>query len=149
LHLPRRTSDIQEDDPAVRRRIMQANRRRDTAPELALRSVLHSRGHRFRVDLPIRVPGQRPVRPDIVFTKRRLAIFVDGCYWHGCPIHATWPKRNADFWRNKIETNCQRDLEQTARLTRAGWTVVRVWEHEEAIEAAARIEATLGSMASA
>jgi len=84
--------------------------------------------------------GDFCVRPDFVFPKLRLAVFVDGCFWHGCPEHATWPKNNADFWRSKIVANQQRDLDTGERLRADGWEVVRVWAHETPDEAAARIE---------
>src|ERR1700732_2927625 len=91
--------------PEVRREIMRANRRRDSAPERALRSALHRAGLRFRVDFPIRTPGARPVRPDVVFPARRIAVFVDGCFWHGCPEHGTWPATNEAYWMQKIQAN--------------------------------------------
>ncbi len=114
-------------DPATRRR-MQAVKRRDTKPELLLRSELHRRGLRFFVDrAPL--PKMRR-RADLVFPRKKVAVYVDGCFWHGCPIHGTWPKNNADWWRAKIEGNRARDRDTDERLADAGWTVVRVWEHE-------------------
>jgi DNA mismatch endonuclease (patch repair protein) len=110
---------------------MRANRRRDTTPELALRSALHKTGARYRVDYPVRPPNSRPIRPDIVFTARRIAVFVDGCFWHGCPIHGTTPATNRDYWQSKIMTNRERDLRTTAALKADGWTVLRFWEHDE------------------
>lgn len=112
--------------------------RRDTAPETQLRRELHARGLRYRVDRPVLRELRR--RPDIVFNPARVAVFVDGCFWHGCPQHATWPKHNADFWREKIETNRQRDVDTDLRFEGAGWQVVRVWEHEDVMAAADRIE---------
>jgi DNA mismatch endonuclease (patch repair protein) len=112
--------------------------RRDTKPEIELRRVLHARGLRFRVDRPV-LPGVRR-RADVVFGAARVAVFVDGCFWHGCPLHATWPKNNAEFWREKIETNRARDRDTDRRLEEAGWTVVRMWEHEDVGEAAERLE---------
>ena len=100
-------------------------RRAGTAPELRLRSGLWRAGLRFRVQL--RVEG---VRPDIVFTRRRIAVFVDGCFWHGCPDHGSIPATNREFWASKLATNSQRDARQTAILEAAGWTVLRYWEHE-------------------
>lgn len=117
--------------------------RRDTAPEVALRAELHRRGLRFRIDLPV-IPGLRR-RPDIVFTRARVAVFVDGCFWHGCPDHGTWPKNNAAFWREKIETNRQRDGDTDARFRAAGWMAERVWEHENPSLAADRVEARVRS----
>jgi DNA mismatch endonuclease (patch repair protein) len=116
---------------------MKAARQRDTAPELAVRSELHRRGLRFGVDrAPI--PGLRR-RADIVFPRRRVAVYIDGCFWHGCPDHITWPKANADWWRAKIETNRARDRDTDRRLVEAGWTVLRAWEHEDAALIADRV----------
>jgi DNA mismatch endonuclease (patch repair protein) len=123
---------------------MRANRRRDTRPELAIRRALHARGHRFRVDLAIRPDDGRLVRPDIAFTRAKLAVFVDGCYWHGCPEHGRRVSGvNAPYWGPKIARNRERDAEQTARMEHAGWTVVRVWEHEETNVALQRIAKAL------
>jgi len=114
---------------------------RDTAPELALRRQLHAAGLRFRVD---RAPiaGLRR-KADIVFTRRLLAVFVDGCFWHRCPEHGTMPASNADWWEAKLARNVERDLETNRILNEAGWTVVRVWEHVGVEEAARRVEAAL------
>lgn len=120
------------------RRRMESTGRRDTAAEMALRSVLHRRGLRFRVDqAPIR--GVRR-RADIVFRKARVAVYVDGCFWHCCPVHGTWPKANADWWREKLEANKARDADTDRKLRDVGWTPIRVWEHEDPQEAADRIE---------
>ena len=104
---------------------------------MALRRLLHSAGFRYRVH-------RRPVKgvrreADLVFGPARVAVFVDGCFWHGCPEHATWPKNNAEFWREKIETNRRRDADTDARLDDAGWLSVRVWEHETVETAADRV----------
>ncbi|MCL4289147.1 MAG: DNA mismatch endonuclease Vsr [Thermoleophilia bacterium] len=107
---------------------MKAQRQRDTACELELRSRLHKSGLRFRVHYPL--PGLRR-RADIAFPRQRVAVFVDGCFWHGCPEHGTWPKRNADWWREKIEANRRRDVDTELRLRKEGWVVVRIWEHED------------------
>lgn len=117
---------------------MRANRRTDTRPEVSLRSLLHRRGLRFRKDHPILADGRR-VRPDIVFTRARVAVFVDGCYWHSCPMHATRPKRNAEFWAAKLDGTVTRDHATNAALNAAGWTVVRVWEHVATSTAADRV----------
>jgi DNA mismatch endonuclease (patch repair protein) len=117
---------------ALRR--MKSQRTKDTAVELALRSALHRMGLRFRVHQRVSPNVRRTV--DIAFPKARVAVFVDGCFWHGCPIHGTWPKANADWWREKIEGNRRRDRDTTARLGQAGWTVLRMWEHES-VDAAA------------
>ena len=114
-----------------------AQRRRNTTPELALRRLLHARGLRYRVDTAP-LPGVRR-RADVVFTRVRLAVFVDGCFWHSCPIHATRPKANAEWWATKLETTVARDRDTDTTLTAAGWAVVRVWEHEPPTEAAAKV----------
>ena len=116
---------------------MRAQRERDTGVERALRSELHARGLRYRLHRRLLEGTRREA--DLVFGPARVAVFVDGCFWHGCPEHATWPKRNAEFWRQKIEGNVARDRDTDARLAAEGWTVVRVWEHEAAADAAARI----------
>ncbi len=117
---------------------MQTLRRRDTAPEIALRSLLHRRGLRFRVDA--KPEATLRGRADIVFSRARVAVYVDGCFWHGCPQHATWPKANAAWWREKIGANQVRDARSDAALTSLGWKVVRVWEHEASEHAARGIE---------
>lgn len=86
-----------------------------------------------------RVPGFARRSIDVAFVGPRLAVFLDGCFWHGCPQHATWPARNADFWRQKIEANRKRDCETDALLAAAGWRVIRIWEHEDTDAAASRI----------
>ena len=108
---------------------MKANPGKDTGPEVALRSALHRAGLRFRKDVRMVVEGVR-VRPDIVFGPAQLAVFVDGCFWHGCPEHGEMPASNRRFWEAKIGGNRDRDERQTAALENAGWTVLRVWEHE-------------------
>ena len=119
--------------PSSRSANMRANRRRDTAPELAIRRLLHSQGYRYRIDLPIADDRPRPVRPDLVFARARLAVFIDGCYWHGCPEHGRRSGgANASYWGPKIMRNQERDTEQAGRLRAAGWTVLRLWEHEPA-----------------
>jgi DNA mismatch endonuclease (patch repair protein) len=120
---------------------MRSAKRRDTDPELALRSELHRQGFRFFVDRPV-LPDRRR-RADIVFPRARVAVFVDGCYWHGCPIHGTLPKANAVWWRDKLRANQVRDRDTDARLAQAGWTSVRVWEHEEVAVAAERVKTAI------
>lgn len=120
---------------------MAAIRRRDTGPERAIRSLLHARGLRFRVDHPIRIPGFRLIRPDIVFPKRQIAIFIDGCFWHGCPEHGKRPEiRNGHYWTPKIAGNVERDQRHTAALEAAGWMVLRFWAHEPAVQVTAVVE---------
>lgn len=126
--------------PSVRRR-MQATAQRDTPCELALRSAVHRLGLRFRVDRAL--PGTRR-RADLTFVSARIVVFVDGCFWHGCPRHATWPKTNAAWWRAKIEQNKRRDSDTSQQLRRTGWAVVRVWEHEDPVRAAKRIASLCG-----
>lgn len=117
---------------------MSRTRRRDTKPELELRRVLHARGLRFRVDRPVLTDRRR--RADIVFGPARVVVFVNGCFWHGCPEHASWPAKNEEFWREKIETNRLRDADTDEMLAHAGWEVLRVWEHEDPAAAADRVE---------
>ena len=115
---------------------MQANRGRDTTPELAVRRLLHAAGFRYRVDFAP-LGGRR--RADIVFTRLRIAVFIDGCYWHGCPEHATLPKRNAEYWLPKLARNVERDRETDDLLSAAGWQVLRYWEHDDADDVAGAI----------
>ncbi|MFJ8857042.1 very short patch repair endonuclease [Streptomyces sp. NPDC102451] len=116
------------------RAVMRANRSRDTKPELALRSLLHANGLRYRVDASP-LPGVRR-RADVIFPKDRLAVFVDGCFWHGCPQHLRPAKTNAAAWAAKLEENQARDAHTNELLRAAGWTVIRVWEHEDPAVAA-------------
>lgn len=120
---------------------MRAQRRRDTTPEIALRSELHRRGLRFRVQRRV-LPDVRRTA-DIVFGPSRVVVEVRGCFWHGCPEHGTSPKVNADWWREKIDRNRERDADSDARLREAGWTVIVVWEHEKPAAAANHIEETI------
>ncbi|TYL50060.1 very short patch repair endonuclease [Nocardioides sp. BGMRC 2183] len=122
--------------PGVRRS-MQGNRSRDTKPELLLRSLLHARGLRYRVNH--RLLGTRHTA-DVVFTRARVAVFVDGCWWHKCPEHYKEPKSNTKYWLPKVDRNVARDAKVDALLDDAGWTVVRVWEHEDPVAVADRVE---------
>jgi DNA mismatch endonuclease (patch repair protein) len=117
---------------------MKRQQRRDTAAELAIRRALWSLGLRYRVHYPA-TRGRR--RVDIAFTRTRVAVFVDGCFWHCCPEHGTRPKANADWWVEKLERNVQRDRETDAELRAAGWIVVRIWEHEDPTAVAERVAA--------
>ncbi|MCX4772365.1 very short patch repair endonuclease [Streptomyces sp. NBC_01260] len=101
---------------------------RDTAPEVAVRRLLHASGYRYRVNE--RVPDMSRRTIDIAFTRAKVAVFLDGCFWHGCPEHATRPRSNAEWWRQKLDRNMARDAETTAHLVAEGWTVLRFWEHE-------------------
>jgi DNA mismatch endonuclease (patch repair protein) len=127
---------------AEARHRMQVTRQRDTTCELALRSAAHRLGLRFRVDWPL--PNTRR-RADLAFVSARVAVFVDGCFWHGCPSHGTWPKANAEWWRAKIEGNVRRDRDTDARLSAAGWRVLRFWEHEDMPRAARTLERAVRS----
>lgn len=118
-------------------RRMSRVKRRDNGPELSVRRALHARGLRYRVAWP--VPGQRRRTIDIAFTRLRLAVFLDGCFWHGCELHLHFPKANAEWWRRKIETNRARDVDVTAQLEALDWTVMRLWEHEDPDLVAARV----------
>lgn len=122
---------------AAARKVMLANRGADTKPEVALRSALHRRGLRFRKHLaPV---ASLRCRADIVFRPQRIAVFVDGCFWHRCPEHATFPRANGEWWRSKLDATWERDRRNDALLQAAGWTVIRVWEHEAPETAAQRI----------
>lgn len=119
---------------------MQSNRSRDTTPEIAVRRILHARGLRYRVDMRP-APGIRR-RADIVFTRQRIAVFIDGCFWHGCPEHGTRVfKTNAPFWEQKIARNAARDIDTTTQLEALGWRVLRYWAHLDPASVANAIEA--------
>lgn len=117
---------------------MRANRRRDTKPELAVRKLVHATGLRYRVDFAPLSSHLRH-RADLVFTRAKVAVFVDGCFWHGCPDHHRQPTANTDYWLAKVQRNRDRDARVTALLTDASWTVLRFWEHEAPEEVAAVI----------
>ncbi len=119
----KRVHDARE--PLTRSEIMKRVKQKNSGAEVALRSALHAEGLRFR--LQRRIEG---VAVDIVFSGPQVAVLVDGCFWHGCPTHATYPKTNTSYWLPKLEENKERDRRQTARLEQAGWTVIRVWEHD-------------------
>ena len=117
---------------------MQANRRRDTGPEMAIRRLVHARGLRYRVDArPL--PGVRHTA-DMVFPRARVAVFIDGCWWHGCAEHYRPPASNVSYWAAKVARNRTRDQAVKNTLIAAGWTVIRIWEHESPESAACRIE---------
>lgn len=120
---------------------------KDTAAELAVRRLLHAAGLRYRVEYP--VPGMARRRIDVAFTSVKVAVLIDGCFWHGCPEHATQPKANAEWWRQKLARNMARDAETTEHLVAAGWEVLRFWEHESADDVARRIKAVVLSRKSA
>ncbi|MXV99287.1 MAG: very short patch repair endonuclease [Acidimicrobiaceae bacterium] len=122
---------------------MQGNRSRDTKPELAVRSAVHRRGIRFRVS--VRPQPELARTADMVLRKSRIAVFVDGCFWHGCPDHWTQPATNSQYWANKITDNTRRDTETTAYLQQAGWTVLRFWEHEDPEAVADQVQQAMQS----
>lgn len=109
-------------------------RQKGTKAELALRRQLYTKGIRYRVDFEVLKKPRRVA--DIAFPGLKIAVFVDGCFWHGCPEHASWPKQNSEFWKEKIEANRRRDRDTNERLRGMGWTVFRFWEHESPAEAA-------------
>ena len=116
-------------------RQMQKMRRSSTRPETLIRRELHRRGLRFRVNY-----RSLPGRPDVVFTSARIAVFVDGCFWHACPDHFVMPKNNREWWREKLEQNVARDRRKDQQLDELGWMVVHAWEHEDPVEVADQIE---------
>ena len=121
---------------------MQVTRRRDTEGELRLRRALHRLGLRYLVDR--RALGGSQRRADIVFPRKRVAVFYDSCYWHSCELHGTWPKENAAWWRAKLEGNRARDRTTDEELRLAGWRVIRVWQHDDIDEAATQIATAVG-----
>ncbi|MFF5895758.1 very short patch repair endonuclease [Streptomyces argenteolus] len=120
---------------------MRRQARRDTAPEVAVRKLLHASGYRYRLNE--RVPHMRRRTIDIAFGSAKVAVFMDGCFWHGCPDHATQPKSNSEWWREKLDRNMARDTETTAHLIAEGWTVLRFWEHESAERVAEQVRQTV------
>lgn len=124
---------IQASSPEASRRMAKV-RQKGTGAEMALRRELYRRGLRYRVNFEVLKKPRRVA--DIAFPRLRIAIFVDGCFWHGCPEHATWPKQNAEFWLQKIEANRHRDADTNERLHSIRWTVLRFREHESAPSAA-------------
>ncbi len=129
---------------AIRSRIMKAVPRAGTSPEILLRRALHATGSRYRKDFPIRT-RRGITRADVAFTRWRVAVFVDGCFWHLCPLHGQIPATNVGFWKPKLEGNVIRDQEHTRALEEAGWLVVRVWEHEPVESAVAAVQAAVES----
>ena len=119
-------------------RRMSHQARRETRPERLVRSALHAAGCRFRVSYS--VPGLRRCSIDIAFPRQKLAVFIDGCFWHGCPAHSKPPKTNSEYWNPKIAGNQARDLDTDQRLRDAGWTVVRCWEHDDPVAVAIAVE---------
>ena len=130
--------------PSSASKSMKANRSSGTKPELALRRELFRQGLRYRVGVQLVLPD-RKVRPDIVFPRRKVAVFLDGCFWHGCPVHGRMPSDPTGYWRAKIGRNQRRDVLVDDELRVAGWTVVRVWEHETLLAAASRVREVVTS----
>lgn len=128
--------------PAVSAR-MSRQTSRDTAQELAVRRLLHAQGLRYR--LHVSVPGLPRRSMDVAFGRLRIAVYFDGCFWHGCPEHATSPRANAEWWRSKLDRNVARDKETTAHLRARGWSVMRFWEHEPPEDVARRIAAEVSA----
>lgn len=127
------------------RAVMRGNRSTDTGPEVALRSELHRRGLRFRKHAAV-VPGSR-YRPDVVFTRQRIAVECLGCFWHRCPVDGVSPQTHSEYWQAKFDRNVERDRRNARQLAEAGWTLIVVWEHEDPVSAASRIEAALRAVA--
>jgi DNA mismatch endonuclease, patch repair protein len=130
-------ADSWASSPEARAR-MQSNKSRDTKPELALRSAVHALGLRYRVSAKPLAGLRRTA--DLVFPRAKVAVFLDGCFWHGCPEHHTVARANAAFWVEKVEGNRSRDRDTDGRLAQAGWVSVRIWEHEDPLAAAQRVE---------
>ena len=120
------------------RNVMRANKGVDTGPELKLRSLVHKAGLRYAID--VRPEHEINRRADIVFRSAKVAVFVNGCFWHGCPKHYVLPKTNKQFWSDKVKRNKERDKETKRLLRRRGWRVMILWEHEDFTKPAARIE---------
>jgi DNA mismatch endonuclease, patch repair protein len=123
--------------------VMVGNQWRDTRPEIAVRSILHRRGLRFRKRFTIRLGGGRWTQPDVVFLRERVTVFIDGCFWHSCPDHGTMPRHNTDYWSAKLRRNIARDRDTEIKLRNLGWTVIRAWEHEPPLRIADRVDAAL------
>ena len=111
---------------------------------MAVRRLLHAQGLRYRVDAPLPIEGVRR-RADLLFTRAKIAVFVDGCYWHACPVHGTAPKANREWWSDKLSVNVARDRDTDVRLQELGWTALRIWEHEDPAHAAARVAAAISA----
>ncbi|MGW8555248.1 very short patch repair endonuclease [Streptomyces tubercidicus] len=129
---------------AARRRNMQAIRSRDTEPERLIRRLVHAQGLRYRVAAKP-LPGLRRTA-DMVFRPAKVAVFIDGCYWHGCPEHYVPPKTNPGYWSDKVAGNIARDRDTDRRLREAGWTVLRFWEHESPDACALQIAAMVSKL---
>lgn len=122
---------------------MKSNGWRDTRPEVAVRSILHRRGLRFRKRFTIKLDGRRWTQPDVVFTRARVAVYIDGCFWHACPDHCHKPRANAHYWTPKLARNVERDRDTDRQLADRGWLVVRAWEHEAPEDVANEVQRAL------
>jgi DNA mismatch endonuclease, patch repair protein len=136
-------TDYPHPSTAAATAVMRANRKTDTGPELAVRRLLHGHGYRYRVNYRIQADAIA-VRPDIVFTKQKLAVFIDGCFWHGCPDHGNVPNANNSYWSAKLGRNKDRDALVSERLEASGWRVLRIWEHVPPAVACEMIAGALG-----
>jgi DNA mismatch endonuclease (patch repair protein) len=125
---------------------MRTLKRKDNDAELAVRRLLHAAGYRYRVHYP--VPGRPRRTIDIAFTRPKVAVFIDGCFWHGCPEHGTQPTSNAQWWSAKLQANMNRDRDTDAHLRLVGWTVIRAWEHLLAPDVVADLVPMIGPGAS-
>jgi DNA mismatch endonuclease, patch repair protein len=123
-------------------RVMRSNRQTGSGPECRVRSLLHRAGYRYRKNYRLDI-GELRVRPDIVFRGARLAVFIDGCFWHCCPDHGTQPTHNVVYWESKLRRNVERDIKVGHALTKGGWVVLRIWEHVAPYEAVAMIVSAL------
>lgn len=138
----RRATGVPEASSEAARARLQRQAQRNTKPEIALRRSLHRSGLRYLVDAPLPLTGVRR-RADLLFRGSKVAVFVDGCYWHACPIHATKPRQNADWWSAKFAANVARDRDTDRRMAEVGWAVVRVWEHEDPHDAAEHVRSVV------
>lgn len=141
----KRMADYPHPSSAASSAVMRANKKKNTGPEVAVRRLLFAQGLRYRIHYPIRAGGIL-VKPDIVFPSRRVAVFIDGCFWHSCPDHGNSPKVNTGYWGPKLERNRQRDRLVNQTLEAEGWCVIRIWEHFPADEASSMILDKLSSI---
>jgi DNA mismatch endonuclease (patch repair protein) len=131
-YVGRMTNSLSWASSVGRRRNMQAIRSRDTSHELAVRRLVHAAGLRYRVNFAP-LPGLRRTA-DLVFTRQRIAVFLDGCFWHGCPVHKHEVRQNGEYWAQKLRSNVARDIDTNRKLETAGWTLLRFWEHEDSLQ---------------
>ena len=140
-----RRRDVPPASSELARKRMRSTRRRDTKPELALRSEMHRLGLRYYVDRPV---AATRTRPDMIFPRTRVAVYVDGCFWHGCRSHGTLPTANREWWESKLDSNRRRDQRTNHELSAAGWIVLRFWEHDDPVTAARQVQAVVKNRAS-